>query len=613
MQFVGNKEVVDLAESLSNRAPRPEVAEWVSRVIPRYVRKTTDLLSKFKASEQALLETLMKADRLPPEARQRVMVCFKAGEPIYRANPKALSAFLQKATEVLDWMGSLDERDRRVKRIERMSWPEAAALSAAWHTSILKQAHNVKGDPLSGARRIFDLDGGAYVAELETKSALRLEGRSMHHCVGGYWSRVASKQLRIVSLRDANGMPAVTIELNPPTTIEVEGYGKVKVALLPRPGVSRVSLADFEWKAAQVRGKSNHVPNKKWLDRVVSYFVKNGIKWDETEAPDEVRSTTGPETLRVYSVGRQFFSAPEPAIEFGESHVLRELNKGRHLKAIYESSGLQAIHNVAYPDGSAARRFFQKILPHCIDVMIAQNTARGSLTGAIRNSGMAFLMSMLGDHTPTMRMILSKVCALENLAVQSEIVPLVSIGATNKIELVVHRIPLLSLAFLSNGLVRGIEDEAIARIAPAIEKVLTEMEQRPDALHAVAPLENGSVAQSDIYKAFLVCGFADRLNGLTERVGSNLRSARANLVVDMKRWRRESTFDQSVYNRYMNLLADGYEDRIQAMIAEVVPDRPFVVIGRSSSPAAQITSPKTAPPVVKKYAIPSRARMAPYR
>lgn len=60
-------------------------------------------------------------------------------------------------------------------------------------------------------------DGGPtnYDVEEELRKALKYEGDTMGHCVGGYCPDVMSGRSRIFSLRDAKGEPHVTIETQP--------------------------------------------------------------------------------------------------------------------------------------------------------------------------------------------------------------------------------------------------------------------------------------------------------------------------------------------------------------------------------------------------------------
>jgi hypothetical protein len=54
-----------------------------------------------------------------------------------------------------------------------------------------------------------------YDAEEELRKALKYEGDTMGHCVGGYCPDVMSGRSRIFSLRDAKGEPHVTVETSP--------------------------------------------------------------------------------------------------------------------------------------------------------------------------------------------------------------------------------------------------------------------------------------------------------------------------------------------------------------------------------------------------------------
>ena len=83
--------------------------------------------------------------------------------------------------------------------------------------------------------------------------ALKYEGETMGHCVGGYCDDVLSGESRIYSLRDAKGQPHVTIEASP--------------------------YDDELMKIVQIKGKGNKAPNPEYLP-FVQDFVRSG-KWSD--------------------------------------------------------------------------------------------------------------------------------------------------------------------------------------------------------------------------------------------------------------------------------------------------------------------------------------------
>ena len=59
------------------------------------------------------------------------------------------------------------------------------------------------------------------------EDALKYEGEQLRHCVGGYCPAVVEGKSRIYSLRDAEGQPKVTIEVQPPqrsTKVETDWF-----------------------------------------------------------------------------------------------------------------------------------------------------------------------------------------------------------------------------------------------------------------------------------------------------------------------------------------------------------------------------------------------------
>lgn len=121
----------------------------------------------------------------------------------------------------------------------------------------------------------------AYKYDLQ--EALKYEGDTMGHCVGGYCDDVLSGRSRIFSLRDAKGQPHVTIETSPKRRV----FSDIRWAVGPEQadqwlaeGVSleemikRASLPD-EQDIIQIKGKANRAPVDDYLPYVQD-FVKSG-------------------------------------------------------------------------------------------------------------------------------------------------------------------------------------------------------------------------------------------------------------------------------------------------------------------------------------------------
>lgn len=132
-------------------------------------------------------------------------------------------------------------------------------------------------------------EGAEDVKSLE--EALKYEGDTMGHCVGGYCPDVESGRSRIFSLRDKKGQPHVTIEVRP---------GKDKSGLLSdedlppsvREDLKRRNLLDpsymwrmdetlgryvpevgpFEPSIVQIKGKANRAPNPEYLPAVQDFI-----------------------------------------------------------------------------------------------------------------------------------------------------------------------------------------------------------------------------------------------------------------------------------------------------------------------------------------------------
>lgn len=134
------------------------------------------------------------------------------------------------------------------------------------------------------------------------EEALKYEGDTMGHCVGGYCPDVIAGRSRIFSLRDAKGEPHVTVEVEPESRIGFrKGEGPQNVAdeytqkTEWLEGVQSGKIGNdvtfAEWwrgqngipeperpmKISQIKGKQNAAPKADYLPYVQD-FVKSG-KW----------------------------------------------------------------------------------------------------------------------------------------------------------------------------------------------------------------------------------------------------------------------------------------------------------------------------------------------
>ena len=138
----------------------------------------------------------------------------------------------------------------------------------------------------SGEKPNLDRD---YAYGMEAlRDALKYEGDTMGHCVGGYCDDVASGKSRIYSLRDAKGQPHTTIEVVPKGAVfsdVAKHIGSERADELLDQGVTLSEMIkgipDFQYPQAikQIKGKANKAPNPEYLP-FVQDFVKSG-KWSD--------------------------------------------------------------------------------------------------------------------------------------------------------------------------------------------------------------------------------------------------------------------------------------------------------------------------------------------
>jgi hypothetical protein len=123
--------------------------------------------------------------------------------------------------------------------------------------------------------------GSRIDASKPLEDALKYEGETMGHCVGGYCPDVVGGRTRIYSLRDAKGEPHVTVEVKParkPSQSEA-GLQARSEGLRGQAFAERVADLmegkDLPPNIVQIKGKANRAPKDEYLP-FVQDFVRSG-------------------------------------------------------------------------------------------------------------------------------------------------------------------------------------------------------------------------------------------------------------------------------------------------------------------------------------------------
>jgi hypothetical protein len=200
------EDVRTFARSQGERLPAEAHQEWLERAILRHVISNSEDLQPSAPTRTEL-------------AYAHVARAAAAAETTVRFLPSARLA--DNAALVVDWVAGLDERDSRLARkLRRVTFEDALAMSQRWHRQLQKAADRrktrvISADP-AGTPTVLEepsLGPGWHWVWLKSPEARKAEGEVMGHCVGsgGYESLDSSEA--ILSLRDAESVPHVTLHL----------------------------------------------------------------------------------------------------------------------------------------------------------------------------------------------------------------------------------------------------------------------------------------------------------------------------------------------------------------------------------------------------------------
>jgi hypothetical protein len=263
---LGFDHIVDvLKQDLAAGRIRPEQLNKVS--MEQAVRRTYDF-------DQEMAKKMREAQIKATE-----------GMPVHKEYPEGyrwLELTAKYPEELPEGFGDLEKFPKAV-RARKLDEPDKYI-----HGSNLQ-------DLIRGIYRNFPETKGNPEKALE--QALKYEGDTMGHCVGGYCPDVMEGRSRIYSLRDAKGEPHVTIETSPygRGVLSGEDLNRMEPGLFQKfldqryteggtdnmqewLRTTRPELANVE-RIVQIKGKQNRAPNEEYLP-FVQDFVRGG-KWSD--------------------------------------------------------------------------------------------------------------------------------------------------------------------------------------------------------------------------------------------------------------------------------------------------------------------------------------------
>lgn len=287
----------DKVDSQFNIVKSQEIKDILNKNMPDYNPGYKDAADKYKMSMLRMthdlpinnsqdLEALSLINHIPDETVHSV----------YMDLPNRLG--LDHVSDVL--YEDLQNDRLRPEQLNQMSIEKAIRRTAEYDAEKAKIAEKAEADRIKGLPVHKDYNNGFKWIELKhptndaiTKEALESESNQMGHCVGTndtYYNAVINGDSKILSLRDANNKPHVTLELNrkPLTYSDVAnviGQNQTS-ALLDHVHASGGTTKDFAnvarqmypeletYDINQVKGKENTRPVDKY-QHYISDFIKN--------------------------------------------------------------------------------------------------------------------------------------------------------------------------------------------------------------------------------------------------------------------------------------------------------------------------------------------------
>lgn len=227
MNVISEPSITSYTRDVVRFATRPQVKLWLDRVVPKHIKRSPELLTRVRTEWDIGEQVGRKAKR---ELVAKLTDILRGGGDLFKFEPRTpRSEVLQmELRQVIDWLDTVPEWDRHLRRIDRMSLTDALSLSRRWHHQLLNLTANADDPDVAEEVAVLrELEGGVRIVELRGPVALLREGNLMGHCVGGrgYVDAVRRNLARIISIRDADNKPHVTIEVRGNAALQIKGKG----------------------------------------------------------------------------------------------------------------------------------------------------------------------------------------------------------------------------------------------------------------------------------------------------------------------------------------------------------------------------------------------------
>jgi hypothetical protein len=232
--IVNTEELRKFARAHGERVPHRLHREWLERAVLRHI---VTAHVDFQPSTPSRTEM----------ATAHIARAAAKGEPMVRFSPSA--KLMREVSLVVDWLADLRERDHRLAgKLRKIRFSDALEMSTRWHEQLRRNAERSQGraivaDPV-GAPAVLDepsLGAGWSWVWLKSRKARQAEGDAMGHCVGdGAYEKIRPCEA-ILSLRDAEGIPHVTLQLDAAHILQAVTRGNGEVPARYRAAVERTS------------------------------------------------------------------------------------------------------------------------------------------------------------------------------------------------------------------------------------------------------------------------------------------------------------------------------------------------------------------------------------